>query len=333
MRAVAPGRVNLIGDHTDYTGGLVFPMTIDRYTTIDFTVSTADDSHRVHLSSRDDPDSVTFQTTDPFNPAMHPRWGRYVAAVASLMSHPRGITGDISTTIPVGAGLSSSAALELSVALALGANLNTSDLATLTQQAEYLATGVPTGIMDQLCIASGRNGHGTLIDCRNLSVRHVPIPNDIEFIVRFITHRTLEGSEYATRVAQCTVAEEIIGPLRDAHIDQTKDIADTVIRMRAQHVIAENERVLQFADALAAGNFADAGEIMTLGHWSLSHLFETSTPHMDAAVRNLLDTPGVLGARMTGGGFGGCVVAMVEPGTEVDGWRVHPVDGAHIIND
>jgi galactokinase len=112
------------------------------------------------------------------------------------MESPRAISGRISTTIPVGAGLSSSAALEIAVALALGAELSATDLALLTQRAEHLATGVPTGIMDQLCIASARNGHGTMIDCRTLEVQHVPIPSDIKIVVRFIAHRTLVGSAY-----------------------------------------------------------------------------------------------------------------------------------------
>jgi galactokinase len=329
MRVIAPGRVNLIGDHTDYTGGLVFPMAIDRYTTIAFEHSES----TVLLTSADDPDPVSYRITDSFDPTMTPRWGRYVAAVTSLIHNPRAITGTVTTTIPVGAGLSSSAALEVAIGLACGASSSPIQLAQLTQRAEFLATGVPTGIMDQLCIASAQEGHGTLIDCRSLEVKQMPIPNEVEFVVRFIAHRTLEGSEYATRVAQCAAAEKVIGPLRDATIEKALLITNDEIRRRAQHVISENERVLMFTRALQAKNFVSAGHLMTDSHWSLSQLYETSTPQMDAAVNEVLAQPGVYGARMTGGGFGGCIVAMVQPATALEGWRVRPVSGATLLSE
>lgn len=329
MRAIAPGRVNLIGDHTDYTGGLVFPMAIDRYTTITFERSDS----VIDLHSEDDPVPVTYSVTEAFDPGMHPRWGRYVAAVTSLISSPQAIRGTVSTTIPVGAGLSSSAALEIAVALACGAPTDARELSLLTQHAEHLATGVPTGIMDQLCITSAREGHGTLIDCRTFEVQHVPIPEDLEFVVRFITHRTLEGSEYSSRVAQCTAAEREIGALRDATLDSCATLSDPVVRHRAQHVVQENQRVTMFARALQSHNFEEAGQLMTDSHQSLAELFEISTPQMDAAVAEILSIPGVYGARMTGGGFGGCVVAMVKPGTQIEGWRVRPVSGARLLLD
>ena len=329
MRAIAPGRVNLIGDHTDYTGGLVFPMAIDRNTTVTFERSES----LFELHSEDDPDPVIYSLTESFNPVLHPRWGRYVAAVTSLISSPQAIRGTVSTTIPVGAGLSSSAALEIAVALACGAPTDARELSLLAQRAEHLATGVPTGIMDQLCITSAREGHGTLIDCRTLEVQHIPIPNDVEFVVRFIAHRTLEGSEYASRVAQCAAAEQEIGPLRDASLDSCASLSDPVVRHRAQHVIQENMRVTLFASALQNRNFEEAGRLMTDSHRSLADLFDTSTPQMDAAVQEILSIPGVYGARMTGGGFGGCVVAMVKAGTQIEGWRVRPVSGARLIRN
>jgi galactokinase len=192
----APGRVNLIGDHTDYTGGLVFPMAIDRWTEISYEIVDAVTT----LTSADETGTVTFPKDAQFDAAFSPRWGRYVLAVATQMKLARSINGHITTTIPVGAGLSSSAALEMAVALALGSKHSSQDLALLGQRAEQIATGVPTGIMDQLCIASAREQHGTLIDCHTLNVQHIPIPEDIEIVVQFIAHRTLEGSEYADRV-------------------------------------------------------------------------------------------------------------------------------------
>ena len=314
-RVVVPGRVNLIGDHTDYTGGLVLPMAIDRFTTLEFT-------------GADGPARLTSDDTSD------PHWLRYPDAVAAEMREAgmtvRGIHGHVSTTIPVGAGLSSSAALEIASALAFGFEGPETELALLTRRAEHRATGVPTGIMDQLCIASALEGHATLIDCRSLGVTHVRVPDDVAFVVRFVAHRTLQGSEYADRVAQCAAIEERIGPLREATLQDTLQL-DDLLQRRARHVIEENARVREFADALAEGALEQAGGIMTTAHRSLSRYYGTSTPQMDAAVEELLATPGVLGARMTGGGFGGCVVAMCRPGTNVAGWGVAPSAGPSVM--
>jgi galactokinase len=327
MRVVAPGRVNLIGEHTDYTGGLVFPMAIDRWTTIDYDVT----GSGIVLDSADADGTVSIALTQPFDAAMTPSWGKYVGAVASLLDSPRGISGHVSTTIPVGAGLSSSAALEIAVALALGSELPSSELAQLTRRAEHIATGVPTGIMDQLCIASARDGHGTMIDCRTLEVQHVPIPTDVKIVVRFIAHRTLVGSAYADRVAQCAAAESIIGPLRDASMADIAAITDATIASRARHVISDNARVISFASALTGGDYGTAGEIMSDCHRSLAEDFAISNDQMNAAVQDMRAVPGVFGARMTGGGFGGCIVALCEPDAVVDGWHVKPVSAAHHV--
>lgn len=324
MQVRTPGRVNIIGDHTDYTGGLVFPMAIDRYTTINYQPT----EDIVHLASEDDPQVVEFALDSPFDSQMTPRWGRYVAAMTHLLQPTHGIRGSVSTTIPVGAGLSSSAALELSVARALGPEHSAIEIALLAQKAEHLATGVPTGIMDQLCIASARAGHGTLIDCRSLDVSHVLIPNEIVFIVQFIAHRTLEGSEYSERVQQCAQAEAIIGPLRDGTLHDLSAIKDSVIARRAKHVISENERVLAFINALESADYVEAGKIMTKSHHSLASDFSTSTHQMDQAVQETLNISGVFGARMTGGGFGGCIVAMCTPQAEVPGWKVSPASSS-----
>jgi len=319
MRAVAPGRVNLIGDHTDYTGGLVLPMAIDRFTVIEF-----------EPVGRATPTELTSDDTSD------PDWRRYPDAVSEEMWEiglpVRNIRGHVTTTIPVGAGLSSSAALEIASALAFGHDIPPVQLAQLTRRAEHRATGVPTGIMDQLCIASAREGHATLIDCRSLGVTHVPVPADVKFVVRFIAHRTLQGSEYADRVAQCKKIERRIGPLRDATLRDVESLRDDTLMRRARHVVTENARVVDFAAALVAGDFATAGAVMTDGHRSLSEDYATSNAVMDAAVRELVATPGVFGARMTGGGFGGCVVAMCEPDADVVGWVVRPV-GAAAITD
>jgi galactokinase len=167
VRAIAPGRVNLIGDHTDYTGGLVFPMAINRHTVIDARFT---DDSSVSLKSADEPDAANFSLPISDIPSLQPQWARYIAAVASECKAMRGITGTVTTDIPIGSGLSSSAALEVAAALALGFNGSQQDLAKLAQRAEHVATGVPTGIMDQLCIATAQENHAMLIDCSTLEI-------------------------------------------------------------------------------------------------------------------------------------------------------------------
>jgi len=309
----APGRVNLIGDHTDYTGGLVLPMVLDVATTItgDFT-----DDHVWHLVSDDEPLPVTVSLPIDDPARIEPRWGRYVAGVLHELERagvaPRGFTGRVSTTIPIGSGLSSSAALEIAVARVATVErpMPPTDLAQLCQRAEHVASGVPCGIMDQLCIAAGQPGHATLIDCRDLSIEHVAIPSAVAVSVEFIAPRTLAGSEYADRVADCRAIEQIIGPLRDAEPAAIDGLADERLRRRARHVISENRRVLEFVAAVAADDVETAGRLMTASHESLGADYQTSNPVMDRAVSEMLAEPGVLGARMTGGGFGGCVVAL-----------------------
>jgi galactokinase len=319
----APGRVNLIGEHTDYSGGLVLPMTIDRWT--DVRCSPASN---ITLRSDDEalPAVLDLQIDDLA--AVEPPWAKYVAGVVAEMRPTTGIIGTVATTIPIGAGLSSSAALEVAVALALGYEGTAVELAQLCRRAEIRASGVPCGIMDQLTVAAGISGHALLIDCHELTIESVKIPDDLEIVVQFIVHRTLVGSGYADRVAECAHAESLIGPLRTATIDDLIAIPDAIVRARALHVVSENQRVRDFSGALSAGDPHAAGELMLASHHSLRDLYEVSTPVMDAAVERLMQQPGVYGARMTGGGFGGCVVALTEPGAVTDGWVVRAVDGA-----
>jgi galactokinase len=320
--------VNLIGDHTDYTGGLVLPMAIDRWTEIHFEQSPG----AVELTSDDEPGRVEIGLPFHDDPrAVEPGWGRYVAAVAAEMPGATGIRGRVTTTVPVGAGLSSSAALEVATALALGFEGSSVELAELGRRAEHRATGVPTGIMDQLCIAAAVAEHALLIDCHDLSIEPVPIPADLGIAVIHVAHRTLEGSGYADRAAECASAEESIGPLRLARPGAEAAITDPTVRRRARHVLTENERVRAVREALGAGDLVEAGRIVTDGHRSLRDDFEVSTPAMDAAVERLIATPGVFGARMTGGGFGGCVVALCAPGTDVGGWSVRSVGAAALV--
>ncbi len=330
VTAVAPGRVNLMGDHTDYTGGLALPMAIDLVTTVTGEIG----GDRVELRSLDEPAPATMPL-DITEPALvEPAWARYVAGVVAELAPTVGFTGTVSTTIPVGAGLSSSAALELAVALALGATADPSALSTLCQRAEQRASGVPCGIMDQLTSASGVPGHALLLDCHSLAVTPVPLPENVDVVVIHSGQpRRLAQSGYADRRRECEAAEAIVGPLRLLQ-DSTEvhGIADPVLRRRACHVVTENCRVRSFAAALSSGDMATAGRLMGESHASLTTDFSVSTPTVDALVRRLTTTPGIHGARMTGGGFGGCVVALTEPGVLSDGWTVRAGPGAHRLS-
>ena len=323
-----PGRVNLIGDHTDYTGGLVFPMAIDRGTTIEFEPG----GTTIELRSDADTDPVHIELPIAGDPStVSPRWGTYVAAMARELGSRNGLRGRVASTIPAGAGLSSSAALECAIGLALGFDGTPVELAQAAQRAEHSATGVPTGIMDQLCISAATEGHATMIDCDTLAVSHIAVPEDLDIVVTFVAHRTLVGSAYGERVAECQAAAAVLGPLRTSTLDavESADLGD-VVRRRARHVVTENQRVRGFASALDHRDYATAGRLMVESHHSLAADFETSTPTMDLAVERLTEAPGVFGARMTGGGFGGCVVAICEPGALTDGWIVRASAGAHL---
>ena len=331
--ARAPGRVNLIGDHTDYTGGLVLPMAIDRHTTIVFERS--DD---VSATSSNFDGEVRFDLPVADAAAVQPAWGRYIAGVAAAMNErnmtPRGFTGAVATTVPIGGGLSSSAALEVAAALAFGIDADVATIAAVCRRAEHLATNVPCGIMDQLTSLSGVKDHALLIDCHSLDVTPIRIPDSLAVWVVEISSRTLDGSEYPARVAQCAVAEREIGPLRMADVQSANRIVDPVVRARARHVVTENERVRQFAAALTAGDFRAAGQLMIASHASLRDDFATSTTQMDAAVEHFSQVPGVYGVRVTGGGFGGCIVVLADDDAAIDaainGMRVHAADGASL---
>ncbi|CAA9246353.1 MAG: Galactokinase [uncultured Acidimicrobiales bacterium] len=327
MRATAPGRVNLIGDHTDYTGGLALPMAVDLGTTVEGDLG----GDFVSLRSEDEAGEalVPLSVEDPR--AVTPAWARYVAGVVWAVRPQVGFEGGVTTTLPIGSGLSSSAALEVAVALALGFEGTPLELALACQRAEQRASGVPSGIMDQLASASGVAGHALLMDCHSLAVTPVPMPDDVAVVVVHSGQaRALATSAYGERRAACEAAEARIGPLRQATLADVETLDDVVLRSRARHVVTENERVRRFSAALRAGELVECGRLMVESHRSLADDFEVSTPRLDALVGELTALPGVFGGRLTGAGFGGCVVALAEPGAVDRGWRVRAADGARV---
>lgn len=329
IRAFAPGRVNLIGDHTDHTGGLCLPMALG----MGVTVTGAREGERVRVRSEGHVGvaDIPLDVVDPA--AVEPPWARYVAGVVAEARPRTGFTGTVTSDLPVGAGLSSSAALEVAVALALGFEGQGIELARACQRAEQRASGVPCGILDQLTAVSGVEGHALVMDCSALTLRPVPVPGDLDVVVVHSgEERSLAGSAYAQRRAECEAAQELIGPLASATVDDVAVIGEPVLRRRARHVVTENQRVRDAAETLAAGDLAALGRLFVDSHRSLRDDFECSTRAVDRLVERLVTTDGVYGARMTGGGWGGCVVAVARPGALDEGWHVRAGAGARFLD-
>lgn len=328
----APGRVNLIGDHTDYAGGLALPCAIDLGITITGTYQPS----RFDLNS-DALEGLVSIDREHLGEigAITPVWGRYVAAVAAEVRPTRGFHASIHSTLPTGAGLSSSAALEIALALAMEYPGSSMDLALLGQRAEHSAVGVPCGLLDQLSIVFGRAGHAMVINFADNAIEHVTFPDGLDIVVMHSgQERQLAASDYAERRASCERAAACIGPLATATRSDI-DTLDADSRRRARHVASECERVRQTAVALRNNDPSTVGELMTQSHASLRDDFAVSTPVLDDLVESLNAIPGVYGARLTGAGFGGCVVALCERNAIRDpttmtgrGWIVHPSDGA-----
>jgi galactokinase len=322
----APGRVNLIGDHTDYNDGFVLPLAIDRDCLVAFA---GREDGRVRVRSLDVSDGAGVVDLDASGgddlAGVEPVWGRFVAgaigAVGALAGHeraPAGMDAALSSTVPLGSGLSSSSALSVALTLALataaGLRLDATAAARVALEAEVRATGVPGGLMDQLTAMFGQRGHALLIDCRALDVEPIPLPDPYAvLVVDSGVPRTLAGSAYGERRRACEAVAARLGlaALRDATLEQVRD------EPLARHVVSENRRVLEFAEALRAGNFERLGPLLLESHASLRDDYEVSTPELDLAVELLVEH-GAIGARLTGAGFGGCVVALVERSRAAD---------------
>jgi len=318
----APGRANLIGEHTDYNDGFVLPFALDKGTV---AAAAPGPAGWLEVCSRQAGPEVVAIRLDGLRPGAVTGWAAYPAGVAwALGQAGYPVTGArlaIDSDLPQGAGLSSSAALDCAVALALtelaGRTVPRPELAAIARRAENDFVGVPTGIMDQSAVLLCRAGHALLLDCRSGESDNVPLnPATHRLALLIIDTRArheLTDSGYGDRFAECAAAaaELGVGSLRDVpDVPGLAGLADPVLLRRARHVVTENQRVLATADLLRRGKVADVGPLLTASHESLRDDFEVSWPAADVAVTAAVEA-GALGARMMGGGFGGSVIALV----------------------
>ena len=321
-RWAAPGRVNLIGEHTDYNDGYVLPLALQQRVVVQ-----AEFAHHTPTRVRSRQVSGVDISFDAHTvaPGDVDGWAAYVAGVVWALRTDGHTVGNLDITVdgdvPLGAGLSSSAALECAAGLAwahlFGLRLAKTELAKVCRRAENVFVGAPTGIMDQMAAMHGREGHAVFIDTRSLRVSHVPLDLAASGLALLVVdtrapHRHVDG-EYASRRRACEQAARLLGvpALRDARLDQLDVLPDHLLP-RARHVVTENARVLEVVELLRSG--ADPrviGPILTASHLSLRDDFELTVLEVDVAFDTLLDA-GAYGARITGGGFGGCVIALVD---------------------
>jgi galactokinase len=324
----APGRVNLIGEHTDYNGGFVLPMAIDRST---LAAAAAREDRLVNVHSLNREESFTFDLDRP-GERRRGLWLDYVEGVARALedggTRLRGADMALVSDVPAGAGLSSSAALEVSTGLALasvsGAEVDRVTLALAGQRAEHTYVGAMVGIMDQFVAALGREGHALLIDCRTLEATAVPLDTSRVCVAITDTNvkHELSASEYNVRRAECEEGVRLlrrflpdIEQLRDVTVEEFERFAPElpeVVRRRCRHVVTEDARTLSAADALRRGDLEEVGRLMRLSHESLRDDYEVSCPELDVLAETAWNVEGVLGSRMTGGGFGGSTVSLVR---------------------
>ena len=326
--AAAPGRVNIIGEHTDYNDGFVLPMAIEFYSVM-AADRPVDGSEVITLRSTLEADAVTIDLSRPVVPGV-PKWGNYprgvVAGFQALGIQPGGLDVLLHSTVPLGSGLSSSAALEVCTATLLeavtGTTLDPVEKALLCQKAEHDFAGVPCGIMDQFISALGRESHLLLLDCRTRKTEIVPMqdPSVALMIINTNVKHELSGGEYAERRAQCEEAVRNLGvaSLRDVtagQLEAGKGKMTEIVYRRARHVIGEIGRTVQAAQGVRQSDWPTVGRLMAASHAALRDDYEVSCPELDAVVEiaeAIGEKGGVYGCRMTGGGFGGCCVALVK---------------------
>jgi galactokinase len=323
----APGRVNVIGEHTDYNDGFVLPMAIERYAIM--AADTGSKPGQISVYDAQFKESATIDVTGPVTKSQ-PKWSNYIRGVlAGFQNRGDKIPAlDVAfmSTVPLGGGLSSSAALEVCTGTLLeaatGKLIDPIEKALIAQTAEHEFAGVPCGIMDQFISSLGREGNLLLLDCRSRQTQLVPMndPSVSLLVINTNVKHELSGGEYAQRRSECETAAKILGvpSLRDAtaqKLEQFQGKMDNVVYRRARHVIGEIERTLHAAEGIRASNWPTVGQFMYASHYSLKDDYEVSCKELDVVVEIAEDigaAGGVYGCRMTGGGFGGCSVALVK---------------------
>ena len=318
---VAPGRVNLMGDHTDYNGGWVLPIAIDRYTVVVAAERQSNAQVRVYSLALDEGISLSLEDLDHPHPQ---QWARYVQGVIAEYQRMGvrcpGLDIVIASSVPAGGGLSSSAALELAIAHLLeaisGQQVHSHDRIRACVQAERQMAGVPCGIMDQTVVDLAEAGHAMALDCASQGATPIPLNLDnISLLVMHsgVSHALAEGA-YAQRRLECDQAAEGLGvsTLREVVLGDIDRLASASLRKRVRHVVTENARVQQAVAAIQREDWDDLGALMTGSHASLRDDYEVSCDELDRLVELACAERGVLGARMTGGGFGGCAVVLVD---------------------
>ncbi len=334
--AAAPGRVNLIGEHIDYTDGYVLPLAIERQAVV---VGRPRDDTTAKLRSTAMEGEATFDVDSAPVPLGEPAWSRYLRGVAAFCYTPTGFELMLDSDVPAGGGLSSSAAIEVATATLLeamgGVTFDPVNKALLCQMAEHRYGGAKCGIMDQFISVMGRAGHALLIDCVTYETRPVPLDDTQVAVLIVNTNRPHElGNEYNERRAACAAAKAAVqkASWRDVTLDDLEAVKGEIgerVHRRGRHVVTEIARTLRCAEALKASDWPTVGELMVASHASLRDDFEVSTEELDTLVdlaEGIGEAGGVIGSRMTGGGFGGCTVTLVRAG-EVDAVRDRLVTG------
>ncbi len=367
VRVKAPGRINIIGEHTDYNDGFVLPAAIDKF--IEFEIQTDASTHFSTITATNLGESLKFLVQD--EGILFGGWGNYIQGIVKVLNRLRpgkikNFTGSFKGDIPQGSGLSSSAALEIGLAVSLNAlfDLQLSDLELIkaAQQAEHQYVGTQCGIMDQFASMMGKANQAILLDCKTLDFDYIRMPlNTYKWmIINSNIHHELASSAYNQRRHECQEGVEIFRKY-EGNINSLREVTPALLTYhrhsfppitynRCQHVVEENLRVMQLVEAMEEGDSNTMGEKIAASHMSLRDLYEVSCPEIDFLVENVMRLPGVLGARMIGGGFGGCTLNLLQPDFDEsqleqvlsayrNQFEVTPdvlpfevVDGAHVIN-
>lgn len=368
VRVKAPGRINIIGEHTDYNDGFVLPAAIDKF--IEFELQSDTSVHFTSITAIDRGETLKFLVQD--EGTLYGGWGNYIQGVVKVLNQLRpgkikNFTGSFKGNIPQGSGLSSSAALEMGLAVSLNSlfdlQLNDLELIQAAQLAEHQYVGTQCGIMDQFASMMGKANHAILLDCKTLDYDYIPMPlNECKWlIINSKIHHELASSGYNQRRYECLEGVEILRKYEEnitslravtpAILDYHQHSFPPIIYNRCLHVVEENLRVLQLVEAMERGDFVAVGNKISASHNSLRDLYEVSCPEIDFLVEKVLDLPGVYGARMIGGGFGGCTLNLVHAdfkqaqlnpvleayqykfGITPDVLSFTVVDGAHVIKE